>query len=116
VTDDSFAAIGADVEVHTEHTSALNDTKQRENAKKTRSEHRNRLKNLIDWRRTEYPEYFEAGTKVLSQRDRVDPMLYYHTCDRDIIYKGLRVDMVLAYMAGNKYKKKSGKLYSHTRI
>jgi hypothetical protein len=91
------------VEVRTEHTSALNDTMQRENAKKTRSEHRNRLKNLIDWWRTEYPDYFEAGTKVLSQqRERVDTMLYYHTCDRDIIYEGLCVDMVLPYMAGNK--------------
>jgi hypothetical protein len=116
VTDDSFATIGADVEVRTEHTSALNDTKKRENATKTRSEHRNRLKNLIEWWRTEYPDYFEAGTKVLSQQDRDNPMLFYHTCDRDIVYEGLRVDMVLAYMAGNKYKKKNGKLYSHTHM
>ena len=116
MTDDSFATIGADVEVRTEHTSALNDTKKRENATKTRSEHRNRLKNLIEWWRTEYPDYFEAGTKVLSQQDRDNPMLFYHTCDRDIVYEGLRVDMVLAYMAGNKYKKKNGKLYSHTHM
>jgi hypothetical protein len=52
--------IGADVEVRTEHTSALNDTKQRENAKKTRNKHCNRLKNLIDWWRREYPDYFAA--------------------------------------------------------
>ena len=31
-------------------------------------------------------------------------MNFYHTCDCDNIYEGLRVDMVLAYMAGNKKK------------
>jgi murein L,D-transpeptidase YafK len=69
VTDDSFTTIGAGVEVRTEHTSAVNATKMRENAVKTRNEHRNRLKKLIAWWRTEYPEYFEVGTKVLSQQD-----------------------------------------------
>lgn len=115
VTDDSFATIGAGVEVRTEHTSAVNATKMRENAVKTRNEHRNRLKKLIAWWRTEYPEYFEVGTKVLSQQDRDDEMLYYHTCDRDIVYEGIRVEMVLAYMAGNKQKANS-KLYSHTHM
>jgi hypothetical protein len=81
VKDDSFASIGADVAVRIEHTSALNDTKQLENAKKTQSKHRNHLKYLIDWWRTEYPDYFEAGTKVLSQRDQVNPMLFFHMCD-----------------------------------
>lgn len=112
VTDDSFATVGANVEVRTEHTSALNDTKKRESANKTRVGHRNRLKNLIAWWRTEYPDYFEAGTRVLPQEERDDPMMFYHTCDRDIVYEGIRVAMVLAYMAGNKFKE-NGKLYTH---
>jgi hypothetical protein len=53
---------------------------------------------------TEYPEYFKVGTRVLTQEGKDNPMNYYHTCDRDIIYEGLRVDMVLAYMAANKKK------------
>ena len=48
----------------------------------------------------EYPVYFEVGTRVLSAEERADPMKFFHTCDRDIVYEGLRVDMVLAYMAG----------------
>ncbi len=31
-------------------------------------------------------------------------MKFYHYCDRDLVYEGLRVDMVLAYMAGTKHK------------
>jgi hypothetical protein len=115
VTDDTFATVGADVEVRNEHTSALNDTKLRENAIKTRHEHRLRLKKLIAWWGTEYKDYFAVGTKVLSQQERDDTMMHYHTCDRDIIYEGLRVDMILAYMAGNKHKP-NGKLYSHTHM
>ena len=103
MTDDTFASAGADVEVRNEHTSALNDTKMRENAIKMRNEHCCCLKKIIAWWRMEYPDYFEVGTKVLSQQDRDDAMLYYHTCDRDIVYKGFHVDMVLAYMAGNKH-------------
>jgi hypothetical protein len=44
-------------------------------------------------------------------------MNYYHTCDRDIIYEGLRVDMVLAYMAANKKKNsEDDKIYSFTHM
>ena len=67
----------------------------RENAIKMRNEHCCRLNKIIAWWRMEYPDYFEVGTKVLSQQDRDDAILYYHKCDRDIVYKGLRVDMVL---------------------
>ena len=105
VTDDSFNTIGANVEVRGEHTSALNATKQKESATKTRNGHRNRLKILIDWWRSEYPDYFEVGTRVVPQEDRNNPMLFYHTCDCDLIYEGLRVNMVLAYMAATKLKK-----------
>ena len=119
VTDDSFNTIGANVEVRGEHTSALNATKQKESATKTRNGHRNRLKILIDWWRSEYPDYFEVGTRVVPQEDRHNPMLFYHTCDCDLIYKGLQVDMVLAYMAATKLKKDDENgiiLYSYSHM
>jgi hypothetical protein len=52
----------------------------------------------------EYPEYFDVGTCVLSVNEKADPMKYYHTRGRDIVYEGLFVDMVVAYMAGTKAK------------
>ena len=45
-------------------------------------------------------------------------MKFFHTCDRDIVYEGLRVDMmVLSYMAATKKKAAQGegqKIYSYT--
>jgi hypothetical protein len=50
----------------------------------------------------EYPEYFEASTRVLSVEEKADPMKFYHTCDRDIVSEGLRVDMVESLAATKK--------------
>ena len=68
----------------------------------------------------EYPDYFEVGTRVLSAEEKADPMKYYHTCDRDLVYEGLRVDMVIAYMAATKAKATAedavAKIYSYEHM
>ena len=53
----------------------------------------------------EYPDYFEVGTRVLSAKEKADPMKQYHTCDGNIVCEGLRVDMVIAYMASDEGKR-----------
>ena len=119
VTDDTAVTLGADVEVRAEHLSAVNATKTKESSDETRKGHRRRLKKMIEWWMTEYPGYFEVGTRVLSPEERCDPMKFFHTCDRDIVYEGLRVDMVLAYMAATKKKDSNGpseKMYSFTHM
>ena len=70
---DSFASVGADLQVRTEHSSAVNETKKGESGTKTQNGNCNRLKKMIAWWRTEYPNYFEAGTKVLSQEGAMTP-------------------------------------------
>ena len=52
---------------------------------------------------------------MLSQEERNDAMKFYYNSDRDIVYNGLRVDMVIAFMAANKTKP-NGKCYSHTHM
>ena len=124
VTDDSVVTIGTDVAVRAEHVEALNATKAKESADRTRKGHRLRLKKLIEWWMVEYPDYFEVGTRILSQEERLDPTKFYHTCNRDIVYEGLRVEMVLAYMAATKKKHTeqvnqapiSNKIYSFTHM
>ena len=115
VTDDAAIPVGAEVEVRPEHLRALNVTKTKENADETRKAHRRRIKNIIKWWMTEYPDYFEVGTRILSAEEKTDPMKFFHTCDRDIIYSGLRVDMVLAYMAGTK-QKDGDTIYTHSHM
>ncbi len=121
VTDDSSAVtIGAEVEVRAEHVAAVNATKTKESSDETRRGHRRRLKKLIQWWMVEYPDYFEVGTRVLSTEEKADPMKFYHTCDRDLVYEGLCMDMVIAYMAATKTKTTEvgadAKIYSHQHI
>ncbi|KAI2489681.1 hypothetical protein MHU86_24909 [Fragilaria crotonensis] len=120
VTDDSAVTIGAEVEVRAEHVSAVNVTKNKESSAETRRGHRLCMKKLIVWWMVEYPDYFEVGTRVLSAEEKADPMKFYHTCDRDIVYEGLRVDMVIAYMAATKSKVpkegEAAKIYSHEHM
>jgi hypothetical protein len=35
---------------------------------------------------TEYPDYFEVGTRILSAEEKTDPMKFFHTCDRDTVH------------------------------
>ena len=69
---------------------------------------------------TEYPDYFvEAGTHILSAEEKADPMKFFHICDHDIVCKGLRVAMVLSYMAATKKKAVHGegqKVYSYINM
>ena len=116
MTDDTAIPVGAEVAVRPEHLRALNATKTKENADETRKAHRRRIKNIIKWWMSEYPDYFEVGTRLLSAEEKADPMKFFHTCDRDIIYSGLRVDMVLAYMAGTKQKDGGDTIYTHSHM
>jgi hypothetical protein len=66
----------------------------------------------------EYPDYFEVGTLVLSTEEKVDPMKYSHTCDRDLMCEGLCVDiMVIAYMAATTTEVGADtEMYSHLQM
>ena len=116
VTDNTAVVLGADVEVRAEHLSAVNATKTNESSDDTQKGHRRRLKKMIEWWMTEYPDYFVVGTRALSPQELCDPMKFFHTCDRDIMYDGLRVDMVTAYMAATKKRMLMGLVRRCTRL
>jgi hypothetical protein len=88
-SDVGMLTVGAEVEVQSEHLRALNVTKTKENVEETQKTHHHCIKNLIKWWMTEYPDYFEVGTHILSAEEKADPMMFYHTCDHNVIYSGL---------------------------
>ena len=109
--------IGTDVVVRAEHVNALNETKTKASQTQTRRGHRRRIKKIIEWWMEEYPDYFEIGTCVLSQEEKADTMMFHFDfCDRDIEYRGLRIDMLLAFMAANKRKPGTDIFYSNTHM
>jgi hypothetical protein len=76
VTDDSIVTIGTNVEVRAEHVNAVNATRTKESSDETQKGHCCRLKKLMQWWMAEYPDYFEIGTRVLSEEEQNDPMKF----------------------------------------
>jgi hypothetical protein len=103
-TDDTVPIIGADIAIDEEHDAAVQDTESKGMKPRTRNEHRNRQRHIMDWWRNKYPSYFEDGTVALSEEDRNDPTKYYHTNRRDLRYAGLNVRMVKAFLVSKKIK------------
>ena len=55
-----------------------------------------------------YLEYFEKGTRNVPEEEIEDEMRFYFTKQnswkkRDLVYSGLNVDFVCAYLAATKY-------------
>jgi hypothetical protein len=59
--------------------------------------------------------YFDNGTSALSDDEKKDPILFHFTNDQDIIYKGLNVNLVLAFLVIEKTKA-NGKMSSVSDI
>ena len=52
-----------------------------------------------------YPDYFEVGTRVLTQDERDDPVFFAHTNDRDLRYAGINVFFVKDFLSAKKVKR-----------
>ena len=67
--DDEAQIIGAGIQINARHTSDIIATEQSGMEDKTRREYRNRIKRMIRWWMENYPDYFEQGTRVLSEEE-----------------------------------------------
>ena len=56
-------------------------------------------------------EYFSQWTYLLTEEQKADATKYYFKNDRDLIYRGLNANMVIAFCSGKKIKA-SGNLIS----
>ena len=74
---------------------------------KTLRGYRNRLKRIISYwdGHHVYHSYHEVGTRLLSSEEKDDLVQSHWNNDRDIIYSGLNVSMVKAYLSDKKKKK-----------
>ena len=115
VTDDSAATTGAAIVIRNEHSTAVQNTIREELSDETRKAHRRTLRKMIDWVMQEYPYYFEHGTRLLSEEEYNDPMNFYYKSNRDLVYDGLNVKIVLAYMGAHKTKA-NGRQYSFSHM
>ena len=122
ICDDSHDTIGSNLNVTLNHVKEMNKTKKQQNMLATRGGHRRLLNTIMTFWQENYPDYFEAGTRYISEDEVNNEMLFYYPnqkayMKRDMIYHGLNVDFVLAFFAGTKKKKdRSGNIYSYVHF
>jgi hypothetical protein len=92
------------IAIDAKHAEALQHTQAKEMEDTTRKEHRRHIRHLYTWWQDKYFDYFDNGTHALSDDEKNDPVLYHFTNDWDIIYKGLNVNLVLAFLVMKKTK------------
>ena len=105
VVDDESPIIGANIAVDQAYVVGIVQTEQASMSDKCRKEYRNRIKHIYRWLMEKYPDYFEVGTRVLTQDERDDPVFFAHTNDRDLRYAGINVFFVKAFLSAKKVKR-----------
>ena len=108
--DDGTNILHAGATLAEEHTTEITATEQAQMEDRTRKEYRNRIRHIYIWWMVEcYPDYFEVGTRLLSNKDKQDPVAFHHTNDRDLVYAGLNVAMVKSFLSVKKKKRVNAK-------
>ena len=103
-TDDTTPTIGAYISLQEEHTFAITVTEDQSMNARCRVDYRNRINRIMTWVESEYPSYFEEGTRLLSEEELRDPTKFHHKNKRDLLYPGINANVIKAFLSDNKYK------------
>ena len=109
IYDDSHDTIGSNMNVTLSHVKEMNKTKKQQNMVETRLGHRRSLNKIMTFWQKYYPDYFADGTRYISEVEVNNKMLCYYLnqrdyMKRDMVYQGLNVDFVLAFLVATKKK------------
>jgi hypothetical protein len=114
-TNDSVAILGANLEIQAAHSQGVRNTEQRGLVVRTKRNYRNRIKEMYIFFSLFYKDYYSVGVQKLSKAERVDEDFFYYKNTHDLIYTGINVQMVKAFLA-NKKLKANGKTSSHVQL
>lgn len=64
--------IGEGIAIQEDHVEAVNETKSNDKKTKTKREHRNKLKAIIEFLKDQYPEYYEQGVVEITEEQKND--------------------------------------------
>ena len=117
-TNNDAPILGANVEILDEHSSSVRQTERMDLEKKSKRDHRNRLKHIYMFWEEKYPDYHAVGVCELTEEELAEGPegdMYWWKNKHDIMYEGLNVKMVKAFLA-HKKKKENGKTCSHVQL
>jgi hypothetical protein len=112
---DNAVILGANLVVQEEHLTSLRNTEQQDIALSVKRNYRNCLMHVYKFWKEEYPEYYAVGVRELTEDDLQSEDVFYHKCKHDLVYEGLNVQMVKAFLARKKVKQ-NGKTSSHVQL
>ena len=107
--------LGSDIVVDAELQDLVDDTEQHEKSPKTSREYRNRISHIIKFIQEKYPGYYAIGVVELTEEQRARRNNYYYNNTHDLIYTGINVKVIKAFLASIK-KKSNGKTCSHVQL
>jgi hypothetical protein len=114
-TDDSAPILGANIEIQVVHSEGVRNTEQRGLNIKTKRNYRNRIKEVYTFFKDKYPNYYSVGVQELTEEDLTDPDSFYWKNKHDLIYTGINVRLVKAFLAHKKLKS-NGNTSSHVQL
>ena len=115
-TDEPVVIIRGNIDVHDEHLGQIQETEDNRRKLKTKQEHRNRLKVIIQWLKDQYPQYTAAGGVIsISQEHARNPNFFQHTNTEDLKYNEINVTLIKAFLSSAK-RKSNGKICSFSNI
>ena len=89
----------------------MRETERNDLATNNKRNYRNRLKNLYTFWQEKYPQYYAVGVRALTEEELGDEDMFWWKNKHDLIYTGLNVQFVKAFLA-HKKKKENGKTCS----
>ena len=111
-TNDDAPILGADVPVSAVHKESVRSTELKQKEEGMRRNYRNRIKDVYSFFKEKYPLYYAVGVREVTDQELADPDKFYWKNKHDLIYEGLNVQMVKAFLAEKKVKP-NGKMSSH---
>jgi hypothetical protein len=115
-TNDTVEILGVDIAVSAEHTASVKATERQDLNERNRRNYRNRLKHIYEWLETVYPsKYYNVGVVELSEDQLADEDMFWWKNKFDLIYEGMNVGMIKAFLAFKKTKE-NGKCSSHVQL
>jgi hypothetical protein len=115
-TNNAVPIIGANIEVTEEHRESVRTTLNNDRVEETRRDYRNRIKEICTFLQQKYHDYGDAGgIHELTEEEKMNPDLFYHTNTHDLKYEGMNVKLILAFLAMKKAKP-NGKTASFSHI
>ena len=114
-TNDTAQVLGNAILVDHEHQEMVRTTEKLEINEKLQREYRNRISHIYKFLEGKYPDYYAVGVRVLTKEEKGDCNQYWNRNDRDLVYSGLNIKFVKAFLAQAKMKA-NGKMCSNLNI